>query len=608
MHWSLCTVMNFCIHSDDLRTPKMLNQIAQLVLTLQKLHSCLRAQQELGTIKRLFKKSEIAAQLDSCERELKATSEIFAMNNTVGIASSLVNFRTDIERRHQEVMELISLQSGFFDSASSVGSVSTQMHRSSLNTSSGSFSLLPASPKIFHGRDSELNDLVTTLLADPPKVAILGPGGMGKTTLALAALHHPIVIEKYAIRHFISCESVNNCADLVTTIGLHLGLELSRQLSKAIVQFLEQSVPCLVVLDNFETPWEPMESRGQVEEFLSLLADILGLALMVTMRGAERPGKIKWTRPFLPPLEPLSPSASRQIFIEVADEPSSMEESALDTLLDLSDSLPLAVSLLANIASYEGYSGTLARWNIENITLLSDGHDKGSNLEKSITLSLGSSRLSSSPHAKNLLALLSLLPDGIRTDDAIAGKVPIPDIGRWQSLLISMSLAYLNVKGRLKALSPIREYIRRVHPAPVALYSPLRIYFQNLIELWSSNCELPSGDLAPALVANLGNINELVLQSLLSAEKPALIEIGHSIIRLDSFSIIMLKGSCRLFQQLPDLIKATGDSRLRWEYTGRCIKRPELRCLIENVDSVVEEGIRHFATGTHTPTEGKVQS
>lgn len=74
------------------------------------------------------------------------------------------------------------------------------------------------------------------------------------------------------------------------------------------------------------------------------------------MQGAERPGKVKWNRPFLPSLEPLPPSASRQIFVEVADEPGNEEGSALDELLDLSGSLPLAVSLMATIASFEGYS------------------------------------------------------------------------------------------------------------------------------------------------------------------------------------------------------------------------------------------------------------
>lgn len=90
------------------------------------------------------------------------------------------------------------------------------------------------------------------------------------------------------------------------------------------------------------------------------------------MRGAERPAKVKWNRPFLSPLEPLSVSASRQIFSEIADEPEPGEESAVDELLVLSGSLPLAVSLMASIASFEGYTRTLSRWKVENTTLLSD--------------------------------------------------------------------------------------------------------------------------------------------------------------------------------------------------------------------------------------------
>jgi hypothetical protein len=76
---------------------------------------------------------------------------------------------------------------------------------------------------------------------------------------------------------------------------------------------------------------------------------------------------VKWSRPFLAPLEPLSPSAVRQNFSEVADHPNGEEEEALATLVDLSGNLPLAVSLMANITSFEGYAGTLALWEAENI-------------------------------------------------------------------------------------------------------------------------------------------------------------------------------------------------------------------------------------------------
>ncbi|KAJ7835527.1 hypothetical protein B0H14DRAFT_2590163 [Mycena olivaceomarginata] len=201
------------------------------------------------------------------------------------------------------------------------------------------------------------------------------------------------------------------------------------------------------------------------------------------MRGAERPAKVQWHRPFLPPLEPLSSYASRQIFLDIVDDPDSGEESALDNLLDLSGSLPLATES--------------------------------------------------------------------------ASKVPIPNVRRWQSLLVGTSLAYVDAQGRLKALSPIREYIRRAHPPPLALSNPLRTYFQDLIELWGSKRELPSSDLCPALVGSLGNINELILEDLLSADKSTRADIGYTIITLDSFS---------------------------------------------NAKDVVEEGVQYFATETHTLT------
>ncbi|KAJ7917612.1 hypothetical protein B0H13DRAFT_2441141 [Mycena leptocephala] len=254
IHQGLCALAGLCIHSDDIRSSMMLDQIAQYALTLQKIHMCLKALREAGTLKRLFRKSEIAAQLDSCERELRAASELFTMKSGVGITTTLVGLNMDTENRHQELLELISSLSGSINTASSIG-------RSSLDTSSGSLSLLPASPKIFHGRDSELNDLITTLLSDPARAAILGPGGMGKTTLATAA-------------------SATTCGDLATTIGFHLGLDSSLHISNAIVQHFGQCGPCLVVLDNLETPWEPLESRGEVEEFISLLTDVPHLALL----------------------------------------------------------------------------------------------------------------------------------------------------------------------------------------------------------------------------------------------------------------------------------------------------------------------------------------
>ncbi|KAJ7339811.1 P-loop containing nucleoside triphosphate hydrolase protein, partial [Mycena albidolilacea] len=337
---------------------------------------------------------------------------------------------------------------------------------------------LPPFPKIFHGRESELEDLVGSLLRDPARVAVLGPGGMGKTTLAMAALHHPKVASRYPSRYFISCESAHTRDSLVAIIVSNLGLDTSGTLQRALLALLSAGQPCMIILDNFETPWEAMDGRAKVEEFLALLADIPHVALLLTMRGAERPSRVQWTHPFLRPLMPLDHAAARETFIEITDE--SHEGSEVDQLLEITDNIPLAVQLVAEISASVGCQETMERWNLERTALLSAGYDKRSNLEISIALSLSSPRMLSSPHAAELLSLMSLLSDGISDFDLLQGNIPIQDILSCKTALICTSLAYVDHAGRFKVLAPIREYIHLARPPSLHLVRPLRKYFIDL--------------------------------------------------------------------------------------------------------------------------------
>ncbi|KAJ7847570.1 hypothetical protein B0H14DRAFT_3675367, partial [Mycena olivaceomarginata] len=373
---------------------------------------------------------------------------------------------------------------------------------------------LPASPKIFHGRESELEVLIDVLMADPSRVAILGAGGMGKTTLAMAALHHPKVANKYQTRHFISCESAHTRDSLVVIIGSHLGLDTSSTSEGAVLALLSAGQPSLMILDNFETPWEVLEGQAKVEAFLALLADIPHVALLLTMRGAERPGKIQWTHPFIRPLMPLNRTAARQTFIEIADVID--DGSKVDQLLDITDNIPLAVQLVAGVAVSVGCQDTIRRWNLERTALFSAGYDKRSNLEISIGLSLSSPRLQSVPHAVELLSLMSLLSDGISDLDLIQSNIPIPDIPNCKTTLVRTSLAYVDHAGRFKVLAPVRDYIHRVRPPSLRLVQPLRKYLIDLLKLyleWSDASSLVV-DLVPRLVANLGNLHSILLQGL----------------------------------------------------------------------------------------------
>jgi DNA replication protein DnaC len=149
--------------------------------------------------------------------------------------------------------------------------------------SSDSFSMLPPSPQIFHGYETELQEVVKILAQDSARVAILGAGGMGKTSLARAALHDATVVAKYPSRYFVPCDSSATCIALVSSIADHVQIEKGSNMSRDIVQYLMLAPPSLLVLDNFKTAWESISSRDEVEEFLSLLTDVPHLGLMVSI-------------------------------------------------------------------------------------------------------------------------------------------------------------------------------------------------------------------------------------------------------------------------------------------------------------------------------------
>ncbi|KAJ7493538.1 hypothetical protein FB451DRAFT_1490684 [Mycena latifolia] len=507
--------------------------------TLHKIHMFVEVQQDGNKIKHFFRQNEISTMLKECHEGMRQALDVFKINSTM--FTSIAEMQKIAEIVHQEVLEFISTLSD-----------GTTSDRSSSITA-----------QIFHGRECELRDMVKMFTEESPRIAILGAGGMGKTSLARATLHHPDITTKYEHRVFVACDAANTDTGIASLLGSHLGLKPGKDLVKPVLQCLSRMPSLLLVLDDLENAWEPKESRGGVEEFLSLLAGIKHLALIITMRGAERPAKVRWTRPFLLPLKPLSNVAAWQTFIDIAED--SYKHEDIECLLQLTDNMPLAVDLIAHMVSYEGCANVLSRWKTEKTSLLSNGHDKQSSLDASIALSLSSSRMNSVPGAKHLLSLLSILPDGLSDVELLYSRLAIRDILRCKATLLGTSLAYIDSKQRLRSLVPIREHVLKFHPPSADHIEPLRQHFHLLLNIYQQYHGQIQTTSIEQLNSNFGNIQQILKQEL-QLNSPHLSDVIEDTILLNSFSRQTGRGWLKLMDIVPNIFPQPCNHRLETQY------------------------------------------
>src|ERR1700761_3007100 len=232
--------------------------------------------------------------------------------------------------------------------------------------------ILPPPPQIFFGRGTAMQHLLHLLEQSKPNpvyIAILGTGGIGKTSLGLALIHHPITITQFSdFRWFISCDGVLDAEGLRSALANSLKLEEKTLIPSLRRLALSIKSDIVILLDNLETPWESKGNKQAVEELLLNLTAIPGLSLIVTLRGAERPLEVPWTRPFLPPLHSLDRDAAIETFISISGV--AEDTPGLSELMHVTDGLPLAITLMATQAQYTSCSLLLSRWNNKRTTML----------------------------------------------------------------------------------------------------------------------------------------------------------------------------------------------------------------------------------------------
>jgi hypothetical protein len=233
----------------------------------------------------------------------------------------------------------------------------------------------------------------------------------------------------------------------------------------------------------------------------------------------------------------------------------------------------------------------LARWEREKISVISVGTDKEANLEISISLSLSSPRLNR--HSRDLLSLLSMLPDGLSDVELVQSKLPIRNVLGCKAALIGTALAYSNEQKRLKALVPIREYMNKIQPPSENLIRPLFKHFQVLLKFFEDHrgSEKVSATVSQ-ISSNLANIQN-ILHNGLQQGHPELNDIIYSICHLNVFSRLMGQGITPLIHQVYKILPHSEDHHLR-TYVITEIFRCWGETIISDPDTLVTKGLNHF--------------
>ncbi|KAF9477257.1 TPR-like protein [Pholiota conissans] len=413
--------------------------------------------------------------------------------------------------------------------------------------------VLPPKPELMVERDAQVDLALKVLLeTDPSRIAILGGGGLGKTTLSRTLVHHPKILERYQLRYFLSCESILTAEDLLLSFRSMLRIEANTPTSLVIpaARHTLQFLPTLLCLDNFETPWEPPSNRDKVEDVLEAIADIPNLSLIITLRGEARPSKVVWSSPLLPPLSTLSLDGSKHVLQNIAED-HIVDEDTLK-IVQAMEGIPLAVTLVSNLLRDGESSQSLwRRWSANHTHVLNTGgKGRHSNLERSIEMSIFSPRVQeNSEDSRLMLAVLALLPDGVPADvkslDNLQGHLNsyphtitdhlqrlwasiirqperqyprINDIHTAIRTLQAVSLVTVgNPVPRLRMLSPVRLFCQKALAKEITLIlAQMTAYYTHLITI-DDGIDLDNYDYdLPIIRVEIKNMTAIFQQALAS--------------------------------------------------------------------------------------------
>jgi predicted ATPase/class 3 adenylate cyclase len=289
---------------------------------------------------------------------------------------------------------------------------------------------LPRPASSFVGRERELEDVLARLAGGVRLLTLTGPGGSGKTRLAIEAAAC-LVPEYRAGVFWVGLAALREPALVTETVAQTLGAK------DGLAEHIGER-ELLLLLDNLEQVIEA------APEFSSLLAACPNLTLLVTSRELLRvQGEVEY------PVPPLAEPDAISLFCERAQLEPTDEIAELCARLD---NLPLAVELAAARAKAVSPSQILGRLS-QRLDLLKGGRDADPR-QQTLRATIEWSYDLLSDEEQALFSRLSVFAGGCTFE--AAEEVAGTDLDTQQSLVEKSLLRFSNE--RYWMLETIREF------------------------------------------------------------------------------------------------------------------------------------------------------